>query len=250
MDFTKYNERGAYHWQSTYDRGILYSSPRLHARYDLIIRLLARSLDLKRTCGVDMACGDGVLIYKLRKLGSDIAGLDNAPEAIALARQALARKGVSSEKLFVASCYETGLGDASLDYVTAAEIIEHLDDVDSFLKEVNRILRPGGLFVCTTPNREANPGGGKRDPHHVKEFSPQELAEALESCFRGVQLYGAYPRWLERIYGNPTGIRWANVAVRATFKLFAFGVVNPYTHTVNSRPRSRDGMLLAVATKP
>ena len=250
MDFTKYNERGAYHWQATYDRGVLYSSPRLHARYDLVINHLAGSLDLKRSRGADLACGDGVLIYKLRALGADIAGVDNAPEAIALAREALARKGVSSDKLFVASCYETGLDNASLDYVTAAEIIEHLEDVEAFLKEVARILRPGGVFVCTTPNREANENGDKRDPHHVKEFNPGELAEALGACFGHVRLYGAYPRWLERLYGNATGVRPVNMAVKAAFKLFAFGVINPYTHTMSSRPSSRDGMLLAVATRP
>lgn len=44
------------------------------------------------------------------------------------------------------------IGNNSIDVVSALELIEHIIDTDKFLSEVYRILKPGGLFVLTTPN--------------------------------------------------------------------------------------------------
>ncbi len=42
--------------------------------------------------------------------------------------------------------------DGTFDFVIANQVIEHVTDTDTFIKEVYRILRPGGVCICSTPN--------------------------------------------------------------------------------------------------
>jgi len=49
------------------------------------------------------------------------------------------------------------VADSSFDLVVASEIIEHLDDTDTFVQEIYRVLKPGGIWVCVTPNLASNP---------------------------------------------------------------------------------------------
>lgn len=46
---------------------------------------------------------------------------------------------------------KTGLPDGSYDLVIANHVLEHVDDFRAALKEIGRILRPGGLFICSFP---------------------------------------------------------------------------------------------------
>jgi ubiquinone/menaquinone biosynthesis C-methylase UbiE len=52
----------------------------------------------------------------------------------------------------VGDVHSLGFRDSSFDLVTSFEVIEHLDCPLTFLKEVYRVLRPGGVFLITTPN--------------------------------------------------------------------------------------------------
>jgi SAM-dependent methyltransferase len=80
------------------------------------------------------------------------------------------------------------IGDASVDFVWSGQSIEHIsrEDARSMLKEVHRILRPGGHFCLDTPNRlltrlhTAWCGGGFIHPEHKYEYEPDELREELE----------------------------------------------------------------------
>lgn len=97
---------------------------------------------------LDIGCYDGHLALLLKNcLGNCNAyGVDIAKKTIALARQ----KGIHAKICDI----EKGVNFESnlFDYVFAGEIIEHLYDTDFFMQEVKRILKPGGIFIITTPN--------------------------------------------------------------------------------------------------
>lgn len=95
---------------------------------------------------LDIGCGHGEFGALLKSHGWTVAGVDLDPLQIA---------GASSRGLEATLCDLThGLPhpDGRFDAVYAGELIEHLVDTDAFLVEVARVLRPGGVFVLTTPN--------------------------------------------------------------------------------------------------
>jgi SAM-dependent methyltransferase len=248
--FKKYEKKGAYHWSTLYNEGWIRSSPRLHARYDIPIWLLSQRMNLSKSRGIDVGCGDGVLLYKVRRKGGAIHGLDHSEEGLTLAKQQLDRRNVFSGSLIKGSCYQIPLDSESVDYVTATELLEHLDDVYAFLNEAERVIRPGGWFVCTTPNREKGQAPDEvRDPFHVHEYISEELESALDKQFSEVEVLGAYPEYLDALYVRNRRSGIFDKAVRVLFRAISFGVANPYVHARSTDPTHTHRLLVGVAQK-
>lgn len=79
------------------------------------------------------------------------------------------------------------LQDNQFDYVVSFQVIEHIDDDRTFLREIHRVLRPGGKAFITTPNR---PMSLSRNPWHVREYTAQELTGLAASTFPTVEMCG------------------------------------------------------------
>ena len=67
------------------------------------------------------------------------------------------------------------------------QVIEHIEQDMEFVREVSRVLRPGGRFVVSTPNA---PMSLTRNPWHVREYNADELRNLLECHFSKVEAYG------------------------------------------------------------
>lgn len=76
--------------------------------------------------------------------------------------------------------------DEEFDCVVSFQVIEHMRDDKHFVREVLRVLKPGGKFIVTTPNR---PMSLTRNPWHVREYRPEQLKELL-SGFTSVRCLG------------------------------------------------------------
>src|SRR5262245_26550084 len=85
-DEFKYEEAGAYHWSFTYNRRLIRYDPRNHARYDVPLRLIGRRLRMRGSHGLEVGCGDGVLLYKAMLAGGSIVGLDASQSGLRLAQ--------------------------------------------------------------------------------------------------------------------------------------------------------------------
>ena len=77
--------------------------------------------------------------------------------------------------------------NGSFDAVVSFQVIEHIDEDLEFVREVARVLRPGGIFVISTPNA---PMSLTRNPWHVREYNADELRNILECYFSKVNAYG------------------------------------------------------------
>ncbi len=180
---------------------------------------LARALalaDLRPGLRVaDIGCGRGEASAHAARRGALVTALDFSRDGLALTRETASRvlgaaagQGVALLQA-EASCLP--LAPASMDRVLLLDVIEHLRDwqVAALLREVERILAPGGLAVIhTLPNRWAlNIGypllrgllpGLPADPRsayeravHVNEQSPRQLRRSLEHAGLGARV------WLE-----------------------------------------------------
>ena len=80
-----------------------------------------------------------------------------------------------------------GFENCSFDSVVSFQVIEHIEKDIDFVREVSRVLRPGGKFVVSTPNA---PMSLTRNPWHVREYNADELRNLLECHFSKVEAYG------------------------------------------------------------
>jgi SAM-dependent methyltransferase len=80
-----------------------------------------------------------------------------------------------------------GFENCSFDSVVSFQVIEHIEDDMTFVREVARVLRPEGKFVVSTPNA---PMSLTRNPWHVREYKADELRNLLSCHFSNVELYG------------------------------------------------------------
>ncbi len=67
------------------------------------------------------------------------------------------------------------------DIVSANALIEHISRGEHFFQEVRRVLKPGGLFLCTTPNWELSYKTFYNDPTHVSPYTRKGLTTRLQS---------------------------------------------------------------------
>jgi 2-polyprenyl-3-methyl-5-hydroxy-6-metoxy-1,4-benzoquinol methylase len=81
--------------------------------------------------------------------------------------------------------------DHSFDFVVSFQVIEHIQDDHAFVKEVHRVLKPGGKFIVTTPNK---PMSITRNPWHIREYNPLELEKLLSPHFPNIQKFGVFGR--------------------------------------------------------
>ena len=80
-----------------------------------------------------------------------------------------------------------GFENGSFDAVVSFQVIEHIEEDIACVREVARVLRPGGKFVVSTPNA---PMSLTRNPWHVREYNADELRNLLECHFSKVEAYG------------------------------------------------------------
>ena len=73
--------------------------------------------------------------------------------------------------------------------VIAFDLIEHLQNYESFLKESHRVLKNEGTFLCATPNKDAHFTWIK-SPYHVHEFSEKEFFLILGKYYDQIFEYG------------------------------------------------------------
>jgi SAM-dependent methyltransferase len=93
---------------------------------------------------VDLGCGPGNTIRRLARWGH-VVGFDYSLDALAFARS----KGV--HRVLSGDSTALPFGSGSVDCALALEVIEHVPDDRGALREIARILRPGGLFAITVP---------------------------------------------------------------------------------------------------
>lgn len=77
--------------------------------------------------------------------------------------------------------------DNSFDSIVTFQVIEHIKDDDLFVREIKRILRPGGIALMTTPNIKMTL---TRNPWHIREYTADELTSLCQKYFDDVEMKG------------------------------------------------------------
>jgi SAM-dependent methyltransferase len=135
---------------------------------------------------LDAACGVGYGTAALGEAASQATGADVDEAAIAYARE---RYGGANVEFVVADLHDPPFDDESFDVVASFETIEHLSEPERFVGHVARMLRPGGIFVVSTPRVDATTRT-PTNPFHEIEFSRTDFEVLLGRHFEVVELWG------------------------------------------------------------
>lgn len=82
-----------------------------------------------------------------------------------------------------------GIDDNTFDNAITFQVIEHIEDDNAFVKEIHRVLKPGGKLVITTPNIKMSI---TRNPWHVREYTVEQFRTLLSKHFSRVEAKGVY----------------------------------------------------------
>lgn len=160
---------------------------------------------------LDVACGLGYGSQILSLSGARaVSGVDGCPHTIERGRHEYPGSEHSPVEYLCSHAGQLPYDDGTFEVVVSFETIEHLEDDSNFTKEICRVLQPGGVFICSSPNRTLlNPGSSRDDApfneHHVREYSKTEFVSLLRENFNIIAVYGqsgyslTYLTLLERV---------------------------------------------------
>ncbi|WP_372892065.1 bifunctional 2-polyprenyl-6-hydroxyphenol methylase/3-demethylubiquinol 3-O-methyltransferase UbiG [Rhodosalinus sp.] len=103
---------------------------------------------------LDIGCGGGLLCEPMARLGADVVGVDAAERNIPVAETHAAQSGLEID-------YRHGTAEAlavageRFDAVLNMEVVEHVADPRAYIATCAELLKPGGLMICSTINRNA-----------------------------------------------------------------------------------------------
>lgn len=162
--------------------------------HDFVFEVVAQSSPT-RGRALDLGAGPGAMGERLHDLGFNVLAVDRDSAAYQGTQQFVTQDLNDSQ-------FARAIGPASFDLIVAVEVIEHVESPINFLRNLARLLAPGGCAVITTPNVDSLPArlrflfGGKirmmdefSDPTHIspifvdlfrRQFLPQAGLQVAE----------------------------------------------------------------------
>jgi SAM-dependent methyltransferase len=153
------------HWWYTGRRKILAS----------FLEDICRRVTDRRPRILDVGCGTGANLLMLSQYG-DAEGVDLSEDALAFCRE----RGLEKVKLGAAE--KLPYDDGTFDLVTALDVVEHLDDDLAGLREMRRVLRPGGRVLLFVPTFMFLWGLQDDVSNHRRRYRLPELRRVLEQA--------------------------------------------------------------------
>jgi 2-polyprenyl-6-hydroxyphenyl methylase/3-demethylubiquinone-9 3-methyltransferase len=101
---------------------------------------------------LDIGCGGGLLAEPMARLGADVVGADAAPRNIPVAQIHAQQSGLTIDYRHTTAEALAAAGE-QFDVVLNMEVVEHVSDPLAYLTACQQLLKPDGLMICSTLNR-------------------------------------------------------------------------------------------------
>jgi SAM-dependent methyltransferase len=144
-------------------------------RRRIVLTLLAAHLSRGEGGGrrvLDLGCGTGTMLAHLRRFG-EVQGVDADERAVKFCRS----RGEDRVQLLRARTLP--FPDHTFDLVTALDVLEHIEDDQGALREVARVLRPGGTLLATVPAYGWMWGAQDEISHHFRRYTAGQLEKLI-----------------------------------------------------------------------
>lgn len=132
---------------------------------------------------LELGCGAGRGMELVAQAATNYTGIDKNSELLASHRKQYPNFTFLEQNIPPFN----GIEDNTFDFVITFQVIEHIEDDSLFVKEIHRVLKPGGKAIITTPNIELSL---TRNPWHVREYTSKQLHKLLEKSFSKIDVQG------------------------------------------------------------
>lgn len=122
---------------------------------------------------LDAGCGSGRNMVELARRGT-VTGVELSPTSVCLARE----RGVG--EVIEGSVLEMPFADASFELAVSLDVVEHLEDDETALREMRRVVTPGGALVVTVPAYQWLWSGHDVINHHHRRYTRRSLQSVAE----------------------------------------------------------------------
>ena len=134
---------------------------------------------------LEIGCGEGYGISELVQFSKKYIGVDKFDTYIS--EDIKKQNDIVFHKMEIPPLLNIEAN--SIDFVVTFQVIEHIQDDNYFLREIFRVLKPGGKLLLTTPNKLMSLS---RNPWHIREYTPFEMKEILRKNFVKSEVKGVY----------------------------------------------------------
>ena len=139
------------------------------------VEQICRQVTDRRPRILDVGCGTGANLLMLSQYG-DAEGVDVSEDALAFCRE----RGL--DKVRLGAGEQLPYEDGTFDLVTALDVVEHMDDDLAGLREMRRVLRPGGRVLLFVPTFMFLWGLQDDVSNHRRRYRLPELRRVLEQA--------------------------------------------------------------------
>ena len=160
---------------------------------------------------LEIGCGEGYGMEKLAKCSEKYIGVDKFETKIP--RSVIDNNDIVFHKMEIPPL--NNIEANSIDFVVTFQVIEHIQDDNYFLKEIYRVLKPGGKLLLTTPNKLMSLS---RNPWHIREYSPIEMKNIIRKFFHQFEIKG--------VFGNKVIMDYYNKNKISVDKITRYDVLN------------------------
>jgi len=120
-----------------------------HPQAELLLKLISTS----NNCIVaDIGCGSGVVLEAVARKANTVIGIDISEICLKKARERLKRVNHDNWLVIKGDAERIPIADKSVDIVYSFEVLEHIFDPPAVIREMSRIIRPGGMLILSLPN--------------------------------------------------------------------------------------------------
>lgn len=171
-------------------------------------KLISRHTGMLNGTLLDIGCGTGAFLHQMKTAGWNITGLEPDDTARANALSLYGIHALPSHELYQ-------LPAGSYDAITLWHVLEHVHQLNAYIKTIQQLLKPGGTLFIAVPNYTSADAAhyGKYwaaydVPRHLYHFSPQSMKTLLRNY--GLQVKAIKPMWFDSVYVSMLSEQYKN----------------------------------------